>query len=277
MPLFGHLLAPPTPMRTEVYPNPSLIVRVRANSEELPLKSGWQDAETDPSIQPVLNVGLCVLNGPVLWIAHLTHLSQSWQLFGKCQMTLAEFSHAHARMHATVKITHFSSCHSASAHSLLYLASQLMKRAQIQWMRMSVHTWKHAQPAPWPEPRLRTRRHMWALTGDTEQTRLLSIKPVNSIIRLADFSGKILLTVSLSACFYNLHGNIYMCSLSHFIPFSSVLAWLHHYYFCIFILLLFFFFTVGNLERLFLQLIENWLITACFIEGLKGLWRTLSS
>lgn len=80
MPLFGHLLAPPTLMRTEVNPNPSLIVRVRANSEELrckTVKSGWQDAETDASIQSVLNVGLCVLTGPVLWITHLTHLSQS--------------------------------------------------------------------------------------------------------------------------------------------------------------------------------------------------------
>lgn len=143
-----------------------------------------------------------------------------------------------SRTHATVKITYFSSCHSASARSLMHLASQLMKHAQIQWMRMrmSVHTCKHAKPAPWPELRSRTRRHMQALTGDTKQTRLLSIKPVNSIIRLAGFSRKILLTVSLSACFYNLHSNIYMCSLLHFIPFSSVLAWLHPYLFFLFLL-----------------------------------------
>lgn len=148
-------------------------------------------------------------------------------------------SHTHARTHATVKITHFSSCHSASAHSLMHLALQSMKHTQIQWMRMrmSVHTCEHAKPAPWPELRLRMRRHMRALTGDTEQTWLLSIKPVNLIIRLAGFSGKILLTVSLSACFYNLHGNIYMCSLSHFIPFSSVLAWLHPYFFFLIFLL----------------------------------------
>lgn len=77
MPLFGRLLAPPTLMRTEVFPNPGLIFRVRANSEELPLKSGRQDAATDASIQPVLDAGLCILTGPVLWITHLTHLSQS--------------------------------------------------------------------------------------------------------------------------------------------------------------------------------------------------------
>lgn len=153
-------------------------------------------SQIDASIQPWLWASCVGTYWPSLGISQLKHFGRSWQLFEKqCNST-----HTHIQKHS---LAIYLSLISTKCLSNTPDHAEILYTHMLSHMRdykcsarvpFSAHKQTSGTVGTLSQDRyhcqLQMREHMSALTGDTKQTWLFSIKPVNLIIRLADFWKK---------------------------------------------------------------------------------------
>lgn len=152
-------------------------------------------SQIDASIHPWLWASCVGTYWPSLGISQLKHFGRSWQLFEKlCNNT---HTHIQKRSLAFYLSLIYTKCLSNTPRwNTVYTHAFTHAWLQMQCARvaLSAHKQTSGTVGTLSQDRyhcqLQMREHMSALTGDTKQTWLFSIKPVNLIIRPADFWKK---------------------------------------------------------------------------------------